>query len=438
LLRKLFATQVPLHEKIQKLAKLGQLDHDDAFREQCLHGFRKSFRALRFLEDDLGEASVGFPYDHRMQTIHYNSGRTSQVEKVVPAFDGGPGYLLWNPAFGQDGKKYIPRSGDLILSRGDATTSAAIARVSDEEAQFSHLTVVYVDSKTKKIETIEAHIEIGSEVFPWEDYIGDKKVRAVVFRLKNSKLAHKAAKEIRNLVLNYKKSHHGKRICYDFGMDMNDHSCIFCAEIARVAYEKAGLTPAIPLFPSSLKKNRGSFLDAIGVTATTTFAPGDIELDPRFDLVAEWRDYGRVHTAQEMDAVLTAMYSWMREKNYMFFPNAKYKGEADLGYILRRLPLFDLLVNKKFPLNMTRKTIATVQTLNDVVNSMTDYLQDQEQKLKTRPQRLSYVEMLTDLEALRARDEYEELQAKKHLFYKRTIKSAFRFHKLFHPADWNR
>lgn len=423
LLHQLFRVQIDLHEKLQDMAGKGQLDESGNERLQCLHGFRRAFRALRFLEDDIGEAYVGFPYDH--------------TSKDVSMFAGGDGWLLWNPAFGKDGAKYIPRSGDLILSRGAATTSAAIARVADEPTQFSHLSIVYVDPKTKQAHTIEAHIEIGADAFDWQTYISGGNVRGVVFRLRhNSKLAAKAAKAIYETVVNYKKTHGGQRICYDFSMNMEDHSCLYCTEVVRWAFEKVGLQPTVPMFPSSIRKNKGPFLDAIGVTADTTFIPADIELDPRFDLVAEWRDYDRVHTTQQMDAVLTSMYKWMRLWDYRFYPDAYYNGEANLGYLLRRLPLFDRLVDKRFPLNMTKKTIATVQTLNDVVNSMTDYLRDQESRLDIYPQRLSYSEMLDELETLRLRDSFETKKTRRYPFYRPSLPAKYRFHKLFHPADW--
>lgn len=376
----------------------------------CAWAFRRAFRGMRVLEDYLGEASTGFPFD-RERTGNEGSGSG----KAMPAFQGGASFLQWNRRFQFQGDNYVPQSGDVILSRGTASTSAAIARISDEDTNFSHLTMVWVDPtnpQNPRIETIEAHIEIGSEIFSWNDYVGDGKIRAVIFRYhnpdqsdsENSRVAHEAATKVRQLVRNH-KSQNGKRICYDFAMDMETRDCIFCSEIVRIGYEDAGIQN-IPFLPSPIRPKNRKFVNAIGVEKEVTFAPADIELDPRFELIGEWRDHQRVHRSHFMDAVLTSMYDWMDEKEYELVPSFGEKFTSLFGYTLRRIPLLDVTVKGKFPLNMKREAIESVQVLNTVVNRLSDYLDEREQQLPgAGPKRLSPWQMKNHLDQFRTLDE---------------------------------
>jgi hypothetical protein len=52
-------------------------------------------------------------------------------------------------------------SGDILISRGGAATSALIARGNDYAGNFSHVALVYVHPKTHLASIIESHIERG-------------------------------------------------------------------------------------------------------------------------------------------------------------------------------------------------------------------------------------------------------------------------------------
>jgi len=55
-------------------------------------------------------------------------------------------------------------SGDILVSRGGFPTSALIARGNDYPGNFSHIALVHVDSATRAISVVEAHIEAGVSV----------------------------------------------------------------------------------------------------------------------------------------------------------------------------------------------------------------------------------------------------------------------------------
>jgi len=93
-------------------------------------------------------------------------------------------------------------SGDIVLSRAGAPTSALIARGNDYPGNFSHAPLVHVDPATHVPTVIEALIEKGVVETTLAQYLKDKKRRILVLRLRpehpalleNPMLPHRAAK----------------------------------------------------------------------------------------------------------------------------------------------------------------------------------------------------------------------------------------------------
>src|SRR5690606_40469455 len=118
--------------------------------------------------------------------------RLADGEKSKRGFTGTNWNTLVPPAF--DTGHNIPfRSGDLILMRGSAHNSAAIARIGDVDTQFSHIAIVYVDPDGKHW-IVEALIEDGSVVKPLESVLDHGLGRAVLYRHRDPDLAARAAK----------------------------------------------------------------------------------------------------------------------------------------------------------------------------------------------------------------------------------------------------
>jgi hypothetical protein len=179
-------------------------------------------------------------------------------------------------------------SGDILVSRGGAPTSALIARGNDYPGNFSHIAFVHVDAATNRISIIESHIERGVAVSTPEDYMNDIKLRIMVLRLRydliedDPMLPHKAAE--------YSLGAAGKRhIPYDFEMDFNNSEKQFCSEVASSAYRNYGVTLWKGLSAISSKGTR-NWLGAFGVRHFETEGPTDLEYDPQLSVVAEWRD----------------------------------------------------------------------------------------------------------------------------------------------------
>src|SRR3989454_6280718 len=134
-------------------------------------------------------------------------------------------------------------SGDILVSRGGYPTSALIARGNDYPGNFSHIALVHVDSVSHVASAIEAHIERGVAVSTADEYLGDKKLRIMVLRLRadlpqlarDPQLPHRAA------ALALERARSG-RIGYDFEMDYTDASRLFCSEVASSVYRELGVT----------------------------------------------------------------------------------------------------------------------------------------------------------------------------------------------------
>jgi hypothetical protein len=179
-------------------------------------------------------------------------------------------------------------SGDILVSRGGAPTSALIARGNDYPGNFSHIALVHIDKGAQVISLIESHIERGVTVSSLEEYLNDRKLRIMVLRLRadliseNPMVPHQAAE----YSLGEAK---GKDTPYDFEMDINESEKQFCSEVASSAYKKYGITlwKGLSTISSAGVRN---WLSAFGVRYFVTQEPSDLEYDPQLSVVAEWRD----------------------------------------------------------------------------------------------------------------------------------------------------
>lgn len=239
---------------------------------------------------DLNSAAVR----NRMYRLLYG-GRTAleEVMMQVPK-DSIPALMLADNEPSQTPSAKILgvtiHSGDILVSRGGAPTSALIARGNDYPGNFSHVALVHVDDQTGKVSIIESHIEKGVAIADIDQYLKDTKLRVMVLRLRadlpalvaDPQLPHKAALEMLRRV-------QGEHIPYDFTMDFRDSTKLFCSEVASTAYRRYGVNLWMGI---SHLSSRGvkSWLSAFGVRHFETQEPSDLEYDPQLTVVAEWRD----------------------------------------------------------------------------------------------------------------------------------------------------
>ena len=181
-------------------------------------------------------------------------------------------------------------SGDILLSRGGAPTSALIARGNDFPGIFSHAALVHVARETGEATVIEALIERGAVLSTPEEYLESKKLRILLLRPRpeldviavNPLAPHEAAAAMLARVREGEAR-------YDFAMDWEDPEKYFCSEVPYHGYRTVG----IDLWAVQSRMSQPGlvrWLASLGVRHFTTLVPSDLEYDPRLGAVAEWRD----------------------------------------------------------------------------------------------------------------------------------------------------
>jgi hypothetical protein len=346
LLDKLWDYKIKIHEKMREIYK------DEELSKDCATGIRHAFRSVRYAED----------------VIHDHNYRLKGTGTHFPdnAFEPGNLQVRRHPKYSEFNLKNDLRSGDLILSRGNAYTSAAISSLGEFDTQFSHVSVVYRDEKNE-LWTVEAHIEVGSIVRPIQEHIDDKNFRSMIYRFDDEAVAAKAAKFIFEKVK--KASETTGNILYDFGFNPDENSKLFCSEVVSYAYDQAsGGTIKIPLFRSRLLERKQQFVKSLEIEVNESFIPADLEVDPRFTVIAEWRDPAKVQDILEKDALIQAMYRWNDELGYRMIQSSSKKSllYRNVAWPLRRVPYLKKNFVKKLPINMSRKLIGYFGVLESI------------------------------------------------------------------------
>ena len=324
--------------------------------EACLKSASDVLRGLRYVEDYL---------------IEIRQTRIQNPPEEYQSLKGEFPYLLVNPKYADEFQSSKDlRSGDVILSRGNAYSSAAIARIGSNDYQFSHLSFVYGDPDTKELYTTEAHIEIGSVTAPLNLHLDGKNAREAIFRFHEPDQARKASEAIYARVKTSQES--GKNIEYDFSMNVDDDERLFCSEIVATGFRMIG-DNTIPKFRSKFTAGMIPFLSDIGVNATPenikslkTFSPGDIQFDPRFDLVAEWRNPKKMEDSRIKDFILTKLFEKMEQESYRFDSTIRMEVESRAIWLMRRTPLVRKFLAEKLPLNMNPKQLQIFMLLDKI------------------------------------------------------------------------
>lgn len=391
---RLFDTRMRLRARIAEFEEKGLMT------PAVQQALRDTFRILRYVGDMVGEVAL-------------NRGKLPASDAPAPSLPGFRGdhyntLVNWDHYKAAKGKDIAFRSGDVLLVRGERHNSAAIARIGDVDSQFSHACMVYVDDAGAHF-VVESLIEDGAVVGPLAKALDHDLARAVLFRHKDAALAARAAKLIHDYVAATQGSF-TKRILYDFSMNLEENKRLFCSKLVRAAYDMAsdGKTK-LPSYPTHIGMQNRDFLNRIGVQALDTFAPGDIDMEKDFDIVCEWQDYAKTGNVRLQDFTCDKLFEWMDLYGYRFSETFFIRVVSFFG----RLSAFfsdrakDILssIAPKVPINMKRKTVATVAMLHKTAEPIYRELlaaQDEMMAAKGRP--LHGLEVFDLLEEIRRRE----------------------------------
>jgi hypothetical protein len=355
----LFELRLLLRQQIADWAHRGLMSQD------VQRAVRDVFRVTRYASDMLGE-------------LHIGHDRMPQGAPSKRGFTGSDYNTLLNPAFGAEAD--LPfHTGDVILVRGQAHNSAAIARIGDVDSQFSHVGMVYVAPDGQPF-VVEALIESGTKISRLEEALDHGLGRAVLFRHRDPVLAAKAAKAIHDHVRRRKGLRH---IWYDFSMRLDGYRRLYCSKLIRLAFLQASKGQhLVPAYTTRLERKNRDFLDRVGVDTVETFAPGDLEIDHRFDVVAEWQDYRITAKLRNQDMILTKLFDFMDAHNYRFEEDTTIRLIGWMGRLsaLMSEDAKDMLASvvPKVPPNMGRKTIAVVAMLHKTAEPLLQTILEQD------------------------------------------------------------
>ncbi len=363
LIMQMFSTRMELRERLRTWMRDGLLTG------KVQRALRNVFRAMRYGSDMLGEANIGFR-------------RLAEGSRPLTGFRGQDMNTLINPRF-NEGHDLPFKSGDVLLVRGRRHNSAAIARIGDIDSQYSHLAIIYVDPKGLHW-VVEVLIEDGGVIKPLHEALDHDLGRAIVLRHPDQALAQRAA-FIAHEHVKQSLSRYGKPILYDFTMQNDGLKRMFCSKLIRYAYQRASEGQCVlPTFPTRLKMTNRDFFNRIGVTANETFAPGDIELEPTFDVVAEWQDYRTTASLRHQDIVMDRLFSWMDEhrlalKETFLIKIVSLFGRVAAGFSNTVKSMMADVV-PKVPPHMPRRTIATIVMLHRTADPLMHEIEALEQE----------------------------------------------------------
>ena len=386
--RLIFELRLDLRSRVEGWQKQGIMTRPV---QQAL---RDVIRVARYATDIIGEIAAGHP-------------RLAEGEKTRVAFTGQDGETLVNRRFPQKKGEVEIRSGDVMLVRGMLHNSAAIARIGDMDSQFSHICVIHIDPKTGQQSVVEALIEEGSIVNTWEHATHHGLGRAALFRHHDQALAARAAEAIFQHVSRSRQAW-ANHIYYDFSMAIGSYKKLFCSKLVRLAFDKAsGGTYLLPTYNTRFEFKNRDFIEKIGVTAVDTFAPADIEIEPGFDLVAEWQDYRVTSRLRLQDLLMSKLFDWMETDNLRFKQDWTIWLIGVFGRLAGQFSekAKDAITNvlPKIPSNMTRATIATVAMLHKTAEPILQRLVAKEEANIVRTGLpLEVRKVYSELEAIRA------------------------------------
>lgn len=401
--------------KIRKTLHSQLSDYD----KNCVCQLQSSFRQFRFIEEYLLEIA-----NH---VVHLSPSEIDFQNQPIPVLDQSPTYYVL-----QSDQQGIPQfhAGDMLVTRGVSFLSSMIARLGKRGTQFSHIVFVHQDPSTQKVQTIESYVSVGVAFYEMDFALKNENARILWLRSKDQDMAKLASQKISDLV---KKRLDEKRpIKYDYELNFDDPSTMSCAEVSQVAFEMASDKKVrLPYYPNTIEGAR-NLTSRLKIPQGATYVPGDMEIDPRFELVAEFRDLRLTRDSRQKDAVMTAIFQWMDKDNYELNDNFKSKMAGGLIYDIRRTFLWPLVkrmmklddFSKEIPRNMIR----TVTLVNELGEQLQAQLKNKDREFEKKygiP--MGQMDLYQALEEIRL----EDLK----LYQNKKTRKKSKFHKMFRPKN---
>ncbi len=286
------------------------------------------------------------------------------------------------------------RTGDVMLSRGLNLMGSVAARMSVTPGEYSHLGMVWRDPADGQVFILSSDSGVGAAVEPLAKFTAGR-ARLIVLRYEDEALARKAAELMHDRML-------GGHIPYDYFMNYDDDSALYCTEVAAAAFRMAG-GPAVPLELSRLPGGgRSKTYSNIGIRKPYVFVAQDAEVDPRFRVVAEWTDYARIGEMNRIDALYGKMAEWMDREDYDFSRNILNQALGQVLMVLGKKRIHDAVGD--LPTGIGRDAVDYTLTIYQFMSLMQRKL---DYEMRKSPGYHTLAEFNSALERIRL-EEYKE------------------------------
>jgi hypothetical protein len=147
------------------------------------------------------------------------------------------------------------------------------------------------------------------------------------------------------------------------------------------------------------------------MSVESTFAPADIELDPRFRLIAEWRFVPTIRKTKIQDAIFSSIFFWMEIYNYDLQPELTALLGGNMAVTLRKMGLFSSRLQKHMPSSL----LNTVIRLHYLTQPIEKHMFEVEKLFYDKHgYSMTYRDLLKELENYRLSDceYYQEMKKK--------------------------
>lgn len=207
------------------------------------------------------------------------------------------------------------QAGDILLVRSSSLQGSIAARAPDVPGQFSHLIFIAQDPETKQLSFVESDQGYGIKIEKFDIELLRRRVRIGLFRHKDSALAKKAAQRLYAYVSEKEQESHIK---YDNHLNIDDHSTVYCTELATLAFNL--VNEKVPESLSKITFLTEKIRSKLNMPSNDVFTPIDLEVDSRFSLIQEYRNPDLLQTTYESDAIFGKFFQWVREGKEEFSP----------------------------------------------------------------------------------------------------------------------
>lgn len=365
LVKDLFETRLLLRERQRAF----EAQWSTAERDAAIDAFRRAHLYLRYAED------------HAIELLN-----TERKWAPNPAYFSGEFPRTLTPTHTSPDFK----PGDVFLVRGGSFVSATIARSGDVVTNMSHLAMIGVN-EAGELRVVESLLEKGLVEYSLQDYLKFEPLpRVAIYRFRDQAVAEQAAREVWSLF----RESEVRPIPFDVGMNVHDHSKVYCAEAVAIAYKRAGerLRRSVQI-PSAMTSFRGAratvFFQEVGMNIERSFAPADLDVDTRFDLVGEHRDLSLLAKSRRFDVVLSILFDRFKQ-GYTYRPDPTANLEGTFGFFARKLGFFKDKIAQDLPL---RAVVAFARHRN-LVDHLVEQLRIAEEAQQARLGRpLAYREL---------------------------------------------